>query len=103
MSFVIVISEKILIKFFFPGSINPQNEFAKKGLDRLEKQMKVLSSPIFYACFDSELSQTRLYFWVYLDERLDFEIVQKAIEISVFILFFCLCMHVHFGGVIVAT
>lgn len=61
MSFVIVISEKILINFFFPGSINPQNEFAKKGLDRLEKQMKVLSSPIFlYMCFDSELSQTRL-------------------------------------------
>lgn len=31
----------ILKAFFLCGRINPQNEAAKKGLERLEKQMKV--------------------------------------------------------------
>lgn len=32
------------------GRINPQNEAAKKGLERLEKQMKVCSSLLF-SCY----------------------------------------------------
>lgn len=38
----------MLLTFSINGRLNPQNEAAKRGLERLEKQMKVFS---FYSLF----------------------------------------------------